>query len=321
MPIPKHEAYQVIDDFKKEFKSLAHLNYFVFETRKDFENVYGVQNAAAAEQHWGNNGAAYSRSTCASAVHVGRLHDKSELKTALAHEGLGHAGINTFSVPEKRALLGAIIDARQEPMVKDFWRFVDAEYPGRTEEEKAEEVYCFIAERVIDAPPNAYNAAFQHAWQNSVLTQNEKIQMWGVGQIAQHVAEGLRNNTRSIQIIPANEMLLYRTAPREPLERNPHALDAAAKQGLDANLQALRSNTAFDGRDAQELHKLAYWRSMLGELNQNKPLGEVQGELAKFDQQAQSKGFAMQLPSPFTAEACETAKTREIVRDAPGMSL
>ena len=315
MPISKDEAHELLDSFKKEFKGLASLNYYVFESREDFKNVYGNQ-ADAAMQSWGTNCGAFSRSTLSIALHVGHVQDASEFKTTLAHEGLGHTGINTFASAEKAALLNALVAARDEPSLEGYWDMVDDYYPHLPESEKAEEVYSFLAERVIDLPDNYRPEVFEHVWQNSVLAQNEPLQRWAVLQVAQHVAHGLRDNSRTIQIVPARDDLQFRTAPREPIERSPAALDGDAKKAMHSHLEALRNNASFANRSTEDLTKLAYWRGIVASDNKHQPQALQAEAVARFDNAAKDPQFLAKLPQEtegrISAQPTQQRTTQEI---------
>ena len=84
------------------------------------------------------------------------------------------------------------------------------------------------------AQRKGYNPqAFNHAWQNSVVQQNEPLQPWGLAQIAEHVAQGLRENTRQQQIFPENDQAQFRAT------REVEKLPPAAQSKLDSIIKHL----------------------------------------------------------------------------------
>jgi hypothetical protein len=219
MPISKPAAERVIAAFRREFPGLAGLRYVLLETERDFHDYYG-KNAPAAIKAWADNLAAYERSRRTILVSLA-AHDNAEgVKTSLAHEGVGHSGINTFTTGEKRALVEAIIDARDRPglLASVYWPHVNSAYPGQSLSERAEEVFCRLAEGVYEEQRQYHERAFRHAWQKSVVERSEPLQTWGLVQIVEHVAHGLRENTREFRIFPKDDFDQFGDAPRHPLQ-------------------------------------------------------------------------------------------------------
>ncbi len=233
MPISRDEAIKAVEEFKSEYKGLANIRYVFLETEKDFQDAYG-NNAAAAIEAWDGKLGAFSRSTNTIALALAANHDKSEIASTLAHEGIGHSGVNTFAEHDKRALLDAITEARNHPgaLRDNYWKAVEEAYPATKRSEQAEEVFCLMVETV--AQRKGYNPqAFNHAWQNSVVQQNEPLQPWGLAQIAEHVAQGLRENTRQQQIFPENDQAQFRAT------REVEKLPPAAQSKLDSIIKHL----------------------------------------------------------------------------------
>ncbi|MDR1969458.1 MAG: hypothetical protein LBQ32_12355 [Burkholderiaceae bacterium] len=181
------------------------MRYVLLETERDFYEHYG-KNAPAAIEAWAGNLATYERSAQTILVSTAAHDSAQELQNSLAHEGVGHSGINTFSPGEKRALLAAIIDAKDQPgqLASIHWPLVNSAYPAISLSERAEEVFCLLAESVARRR-QYHEAAFKYAWQRSVVARSEPLQTWGLAQIAEHVAHGLRQNTRRQQIFPLTD--------------------------------------------------------------------------------------------------------------------
>jgi putative DNA primase/helicase len=210
MAITRAQAQQVVARFRAEYKGLAGLRYVFLGSERDFHEHYG-QNAVEVIQAWGGNLAAYERRTRTIVLAVAAHTDEEEVERSLAHEGIGHSGINTFSVAEKRALLNAIMDAGSQPgaLQSIFWRRVELAYPVSSRQEQADEVFCLMAEQALR--PSRYEPrAFQHAWQHSVVERSETLKAWGLAQIVEHVAQGLRDNIRPHRIFPQSDFDQFR---------------------------------------------------------------------------------------------------------------
>ncbi len=217
MAVTRLQASEAIEEFKTEYKGFSQVSFVLLENHKDFHDHYGKHAAQAAEA-WAGKLGAYSRSTRTIALALAAHDDKSELAATLAHEGIGHSGINTFSSGEKRALIDAIIESQKHPgALRDaYWRAVEDAYPDLRKSEQAEEIFSLMAETVHAMGGSKYNAkAFEHAWQKSVVDQSEPLQAWGLAQVVHHVAHGLRENTRQHQIFPASDTDQYRVLSHE----------------------------------------------------------------------------------------------------------
>ena len=215
MSVTRQQASEAIEEFKTEYKGLSQVTFVLLENHRDFHDHYGKHAAQAAEA-WAGKLGAYSRSTRTIALALAAHDDKSELAATLAHEGIGHSGINTFSSGEKRALIDAIIESQKHPgALRDaYWRAVEDAYPDLRKSEQAEEIFSLMAETVHAMGGSKYNAkAFEHAWQKSVVDQSEPLQAWGLAQVVHHVAHGLRENTRQHQMYPASDTDQYRNSP------------------------------------------------------------------------------------------------------------
>ena len=214
MPVSRQEASEALEDFKREYTGLSQVKYVLLENKKDFHDHYGP-NAERAVQAWAGKLGAYSRSTRTIALALAAYDDKSEIAATLAHEGIGHSGINTFSGAEKRGLIDALIESKKHPgaLRDSYWKAVEDAYPHLDKSEQAEEIFSLMAETVHARGGGQYNAkAFDHAWQKSVVEQSEPLQAWGLAQVVEHVAHGLRENTRQHQIFPTSDTDQFRLA-------------------------------------------------------------------------------------------------------------
>jgi 2C-methyl-D-erythritol 2,4-cyclodiphosphate synthase len=135
-------------------------------------------------------------------------------------------GINTYSYAEKRALLDAIISAKDKPGIlgQGYWPGVQDTYPGASQDTHAEEIYCMVVERSWTRR-NLDQTIYDCAWQDSVIDKTTPLQAWELAQVAQNVAQGLRENTRTIQIVPATDHELFRQKEsRSRMEQQWHEL-------------------------------------------------------------------------------------------------
>jgi len=130
MPVSRQEASEALEDFKREYTGLSQVKYVLLENKKDFHDHYGP-NAERAVQAWAGKLGAYSRSTRTIALALAAYDDKSEIAATLAHEGIGHSGINTFSGAEKRGLIDALIESKKHPgaLRDSYWKAVEDAYP------------------------------------------------------------------------------------------------------------------------------------------------------------------------------------------------
>lgn len=77
------------------------------------------------------------------------------------------------------------------------------------------EIYCRVVERTW-ARRDLTLAAYESAWSNSVIGNREPLALWGIAQIGQNIAQGLRENTRHIQIIPKDGFSSFRPVNQKP---------------------------------------------------------------------------------------------------------
>ena len=149
MPVSRQEASEALEDFKREYTGLSQVKYVLLENKKDFHDHYGP-NAERAVQAWAGKLGAYSRSTRTIALALAAHDDKSEIAATLAHEGIGHSGINTFSGAEKRGLIDALIESKKHPgaLRDSYWKAVEDAYPHLRKSEQAEEIFSLMAETV-----------------------------------------------------------------------------------------------------------------------------------------------------------------------------
>lgn len=256
MPVSRQEASEALEDFKREYTGLSQVKYVLLENKKDFHDHYGP-NAERAVQAWAGKLGAYSRSTRTIALALAAHDDKSEIAATLAHEGIGHSGINTFSGAEKRGLIDALIESKKHPgaLRDSYWKAVEDAYPHLGKSEQSEEIFSLMAETIHARGGGQYNAkAFDRAWQKSVVEQSEPLQAWGLAQVVEHVAHGLRENTRQHQIFPTSDTDQFRLAtPPEKMA----AISSHLNQGNFSDqersiiLERIQNNARYADNTAQ----------------------------------------------------------------------
>ena len=243
MAISKAQAQQLIDEFRAEFVGLSGLKFVLLHDERDFHEHYG-KNADAAIEAWATRKAAFSRTTNTVAVATHGAVDAEDFKRSLRHEGLGHYGINTYAQQEKRAILEVIVESRDSSAsMRGAWAYIDAAYPGSSESEKAEEVFCTACEIVGSRHP--FDAAdARQAWHDAIETRTRPLERYDLHQIAESMANGIRQNTRQQQISPRTNADQFR------LKSAPFKQYRAPTQG--ESIMATSSTTPSAGASAAQ---------------------------------------------------------------------
>lgn len=84
---------------------------------------------------------------------VASLHsDERDVRATMAHEVLGHYGLNTFTPADKRAILDAILASKGIPGLRSVWAEIAVRYRDKDADTQAEEVFAFLAEQPTVAP-------------------------------------------------------------------------------------------------------------------------------------------------------------------------
>ena len=148
------------------------------------------------------------------------FRDADEFKDTIRHEILGHFGINTFTSGEKRAVLNAILDARDTPGIADLWQHVDRNYSDASELVKAEEVYAFACEAVMPEQ-QSHTLAGEQVLREVCLDRSRPMQIRDLITLTTMVAGGLRERTRTQQNFPATDFDQFKRdtsmdTPRKP---------------------------------------------------------------------------------------------------------
>jgi hypothetical protein len=111
---------------------------------QSLHDLYGPSERAAMGD---SVGGAFHPSRGVLTVAADHMSDRACVESTLRHELLGHFGLNTFLPEDKRTILDAILASREAPGMRDVWATVDRRYADKIQDERAEEVFAFLAER------------------------------------------------------------------------------------------------------------------------------------------------------------------------------
>ena len=129
--------------------------------------------------------------------------------TVVRHEVLGHYALNTCSAEQKQNILDTIVKNKHEPTIQSDWENVERDYINRTEIQKAEEVFSFVAERKPDL-----DLSFD--------LSSEPFTVKHIEQIAARIAEGIRLGKRTQQIFPENNQAQFYQVKRSESHLSTH---------------------------------------------------------------------------------------------------
>lgn len=204
VPLSVQQVQTLVWDFCRMYPATYEI---AFRVRNTLEELYGPefkQPAGVAIKggfipgYFDGQGH-FHRGRCD--IPVANLLDVRDLAKTIRHEILGHFGINTFNAEAKQRVLNAIVGARQEPSLTSLWAEADALYPGRTELERAEEVFALACES-IDAVPQIDLAVAEQSILDTCIEPVRPMQLRDISLITQYVAAGLHERTRTQQVFP-----------------------------------------------------------------------------------------------------------------------
>jgi len=218
MGISVYLAKEVITDFCKTYPSAYALEYKV---RENQESLYGsaATPAAVGKIKGGFSPAHFSRD---GEFHRGRcdipsanLRDDEDLKRTLRHEVIGHFGINTFAADEKKLILSAIIDARNQPGIKQIWDVVERDYSAHSTLAQAEEVFAFTCESIEPSKLIVPEQGIQ-SLSETCITNSRLMQLSDLIAITELVADGMHDRSRVQQIFPQTSHDQFRVETQSP---------------------------------------------------------------------------------------------------------
>ncbi len=218
---------QMVLEFCEIYPVAAQVSYKI---RTYQEELYGPE---ATKENVGTILGAFSPGERQADFAASNFRNEDEFKATLKHEVLGHAGINTFTVDEKAAVLDAIIDARDQPVLRGLWRKIDQLYDAENERIKAEEVYAFMTERVRHDRPVDPVAA-EKSFTEVCVERNRPMTERDLMNITSLVAQGMQEQTRTIQEHPLENYDMQRKANAEA---QPKPFEEAVAEKLMVHLK------------------------------------------------------------------------------------
>jgi|GEM_PF-7022794 len=140
MPVTIEQIEKAFTDFQKEH------NYNI-PVKLNIEERHPNDDTQEAIAKGSRTYASYQQSKQQINVYrTAPFGSDEQLFRAIRHELVGHYGIDTFAPIEKRVLLDAIIQSRNESDLTSTWNNVEKYYPTEDKYIQAEEVYAVIAE-------------------------------------------------------------------------------------------------------------------------------------------------------------------------------
>lgn len=198
------DAEKVITEFCRVYPIASRIPYKLRETQEEM-----LDEPRATIEREGRIYGAYFPAGGYAAFAVSNFRDEAHFRRAVRHEILGHFGINTFHPQEKRALLEAIIEARNEPGLRDTWAVVDRVYSNTSELRKAEEVYAFTCEE-IEPHVRTLVSPGAEALQQVCMERRRPLTFEDLINLTTMVAEELHDRTRSQQIFPESDSAQFK---------------------------------------------------------------------------------------------------------------
>lgn len=199
----KDEAETFIDDFLKDFPLAQTLNRAVFETQTD---AYG---ANAHPDKVGVFLGAFLPATHGIEIIANNIRDADEFRGVLRHEVLGHMGLNTFEPTQKKAILNALVDAQDAPVIRNVWRDVRAMYSAELGDLRlAEEVFALSCEKITEV--QRVDSKEITELLGRIESADRKLDADGLQKLVQYVEHGMREDTLGIRVFPATDHDLFR---------------------------------------------------------------------------------------------------------------
>ena len=204
MAISIEQAKALVIEFCAEYPVASKISYKLRNTQEE-----ALDEPKATIEREGRIYGAYFPGRGYAAFAVSNFRDEDDFKGTLRHEILGHFGINTFDPGAKRAVLTALIEARNQPGLDKLWAHVDRNYPGTDDMRKAEEVFAFACE---DIDPGNRSAAVygNQSFDEVCLARSRVMRVTDLINLTTMVAEGLHDKTRSQQTFPATDSAQFK---------------------------------------------------------------------------------------------------------------
>lgn len=195
MALSIEQCKEMVLEFCSIYPVAAHV---AFKIRNTQEELYGPE---ATKEKAGTILGAFCPERRQADFAASNFRDADEFKGTLRHEVLGHFGINTFTADEKAGVLTAIVEARDQPVLRGLWRKIDKLYEDRPERIRAEEVFAFTCEAIRpDRPVNPIQA--EKSYREVCVERTRPMTERDLTNITSMVAQGMREQTREPQEHP-----------------------------------------------------------------------------------------------------------------------
>ncbi|OZB55755.1 MAG: hypothetical protein B7X43_00145 [Thiomonas sp. 15-63-373] len=215
MAITVERATAIYREFVADYPSARELKFKLYEGT--LGEGYGIQDPqhpahSARAAYWPRSADHQERGEVHGAI--ANAVDDADFRRSLAHEVIGHHGINTFQRAEKRAILNGLIRSQDDPGLGALWGEVRKHYGGETQEQQAEEVFALMAEH--ENPPAPTHAG--HAQEGLSTVERLKsdptarLTLVEAMTIVRAVSWGMHLGERRQQNFPATRQSLFQQA-------------------------------------------------------------------------------------------------------------
>ena len=195
MALSIEQCKEMVLEFCSIYPVAAHV---AFKIRNTQEELYGPENT---KEKAGTILGAFCPEQRQADFAASNFRDTDEFKGTLRHEVLGHFGINTFTADEKAGVLTAIVEARDQPVLRGLWRKIDRLYEDRPERIRAEEVFAFTCEAIRpDRPVDPIEA--EKSYREVCVERTRPMTERDLSNITSMVVQGMRDQTREPQEHP-----------------------------------------------------------------------------------------------------------------------
>lgn len=195
MALSIEQCKEMVLEFCSIYPVAAHV---AFKIRNTQEELYGPENT---KEKAGTILGAFCPEQRQADFAASNFRDTDEFKGTLRHEVLGHFGINTFTADEKAGVLTAIVEARDQPVLRGLWRKIDRLYEEKPERIRAEEVYAFMSEAIRpDRQVDPIEA--EKSYREVCVERTRPMTERDLINITSMVAQGMRDRTREPQEHP-----------------------------------------------------------------------------------------------------------------------
>jgi antirestriction protein ArdC len=192
--ISNDRAKELAADFQTKYITARELTFMVANKP---EEVYGD---AASEQGIGLAKGAYHPNSQLVVLFSDNAKDEAQFTETMKHEVFGHHALNTLSETQKRSLIYSIKSSRDEPSLQDTWAKIDKSYTELSEDQKAEEVFAFTAQKTQENPmivPPELRGALSLA-STPITATHLKV-------VSKMLSKEIEAGTRSQQIYPEDD--------------------------------------------------------------------------------------------------------------------